>query len=349
MLGAWTLAGALLALLAYSQYIGTGRPSPFPLWEHLCWTLAQCYVWWALTPLIVLLVRRFPLERGRWLRTLPAHAASAIFFPFASAAIFASIYWALAALMDRAPGSFGESVWITIFGRFQLQVLVYFALLAVVHAVNYRRKYRERELQLAQARLQSLKAQLHPHFLFNALNAVSELVYRDPEAAERTIINLSDLLRSMLSAGDAQLVSLEDDLDFLRKYVDIHRTIMRDRLAVEFKIEPEAARASVPSMILQPLVENAIRHGVDPVSRSGRIEISAARESGTLRLTVSDCGPGLPEQGHLASRNGIGLANTQARLAHLYGRAHRFEMNSSPGQGLTVSILIPFEESGTRA
>jgi two-component system, LytTR family, sensor kinase len=223
-------------------------------------------------------------------------------------------------------------------------VLLFIAIVAIVHAVDYYRKYRERELRLAQARLHSLKAQLHPHFLFNTLNAVSELVYKDPEAAEKTIIDLSDLLRSSLDSGDAQLVSLKEELDFLRRYVDIHQTLMRDRLTVVIKIDPETLGASVPSMILQPLVENAIRHGADPASRAGRIEISAARDCNALRLTVSDAGPGLPEQGQTISRKGIGLANTQARLAELYGNSHRFELKNSPGPGLTVNIFIPFEE-----
>ncbi|HYP29724.1 MAG TPA: histidine kinase [Blastocatellia bacterium] len=341
--GAWTLAGMLVALITYSQSVAAGRPFPFSWWEHLRWALAECYVWWALTPLVALLVRRFPLEPRRWPRALPAYVASIIFFPFAWAVILASLYRALGRPSGGDPEPFGEFVWVVMIARFPALMLVFFAIAAAAHAVEYRRRYQEREFLLAQAQLRSLKAQLNPHFLFNTLNAVSELVYRDPEAAERTIINLSDLLRTALSMGDAQLVSLQDEIDFLRRYVDIHRTIMRDRLAVEFNIESETVGASVPSMILQPLVENAIRHGIDPVSRSGRIEVSAARDNGALRLTVSDSGPGLSEQGQLTSGKGIGLANTQARLAQLYGKSHRFELKSSPGRGLTVNVFIPLE------
>ena len=340
MFGVWTLAGVLLALTAYPQSTGLGRALPFPWWWHLARTLAQCYVWWGLTPLIVLLVRRFPLDPERWPRVLPVYIASMVVFPVASSAIFALLYW----LLGLVPGPFGEFARATIIIRFAMEALICFAILAVIHAVDYYRKYRERGFLLAQAELNSLKAQLHPHFLFNTLNAISELIYRDPREAERAVINLSDLLRSMLDNGDAHLIPLKDELDFLRRYVDIHRAIMRDRLFVEFKIEPETVGASVPNMILQPMVENAIRHGIDPVSRAGRIEISTARDCGALRLTVSDNGPGLPEQGQSISRKGIGLANTQARLAQLYGKAYRFELKSSPGQGLTVNLFIPLEK-----
>lgn len=340
MFGVWTLAGAMLVLIDYLQSAGAETRSPFPWRESLLWSLAQSYVWWALTPPVALLVRRFPLERRAWLRALPVYAASMIFLIFAWAAIFASIY----SLANGSPDSFGGSFRAAIFGRLPVQVSVFIAIVAVAHAADYHRKYREREFQLARARLQSLKAQLHPHFLFNTLNAVSELVYKDAEAAEKTIIDLSDLLRSSLDSRDAQLVPLREELDFLRRYLDIHRTLMQDRLTAVINVDPETLGASVPSMILQPLVENAIRHGADPASRAGRIEISAARDCNALRLTVSDAGPGLPEQDRAISRKGIGLANTQARLAELYGSSHRFELKNSPGFGLTVNIFIPFEE-----
>jgi len=343
MPGVWALVGALLVLIDYLQSAGTGNLFPFPWWVSLRWNLVQSYIWWALSPLIVLLVRRFPFEPGRRLRSLPVYVASIILFPLAWAAIFASIYRVLEGPLIRSD-SFGTFLRAITFGRFQASALAFIAIVAIIHAVDYYRKCRERELQLAQARLHSLKAQLHPHFLFNALNAVSELVHKDPEAAERTIIDLSDLLRCALDSRDAHLITLQEELDFLRKYVDIHRVLMQDRLTVVIKADAETLGASVPSMILQPLVENAVRHGVDPASRAGRIEVSAARDCGALRLTVSDAGPGLPEDGHEISRKGIGLANTQARLAELYGSSHRFELKNSPGPGLTVNIFIPFEE-----
>ncbi|HVF92371.1 MAG TPA: histidine kinase [Blastocatellia bacterium] len=340
MFGVWTFVGVLLALTAYPQSIGPGRALPFPWWWHLAWTLAQCYVLWGLTPLIVTLGRRFPFDPGRWPRALPVYAALTLFFPLASSAIFALIYW----MLGLVPGPFKEFAWVTVIARFPVQALVCFAILAVAQAVDYYRKLQEQGFQLARARLDSLRGQLHPHFLFNTLNAISELIYRDPQEAERAIINLSDLLRSVLDNGDVHLVPLKDELDFLHRYVEIHRAILQGRLVVEFKIEPETTGVSVPTMILQPMVENAIRHGIDPVSRAGRIEISAARDCGALRLTVSDNGPGLPEQGQAISRKGIGLSNTQARLAQLYGKAYRFELKSAPGQGLTVNLFIPLEE-----
>jgi two-component system LytT family sensor kinase len=214
----------------------------------------------------------------------------------------------------------------------------------VSHAINYFQKYREREISLSQAQLEVMRMQLNPHFLFNTLNAISELVYESPENADRTITRLSDLLRLSLKGGQAQEVPLHEELVFLEKYVEIQRTLLQERLMVKLDIAPDTYGASVPNMMLQPLVENAIRHGIAPRSSSGRIEVCTRREGSVLRIEIRDDGIGLIGDAG-AMNNGIGLANTRSRLAALYGDLSALELKESPGGGLTVSLRIPFREA----
>jgi len=234
-------------------------------------------------------------------------------------------------------------------------VLIYWAVLAVSQAISYFSKYQEREYRLAQAQLQSLKAQLHPHFFFNTLNAISELVHTDPEAADRTITGLSDLLRLALQNDQAHEVPLRVELEFLRKYISIQQMLLDERLSVEWQIDETVLEACVPTMVLQPLVENAVRHGIEPRAAPGHLRISAARTvsyyGGTrphdaLRLIVQDNGLGLPAGWSESRRNekvgsGIGLLNTRERLRHLYGEAQRCELETSSKGGVTVTITLP--------
>jgi len=220
--------------------------------------------------------------------------------------------------------------------------MVYWGIVAVSQAVNYFRKYQEREFRLAQAQLQALRMQLHPHFLFNTLNAIAELVYSDPKTADRSIVALSYLLRYSLESEKSQEVTLKKELDFLEKYVEIQRTLMRDRLHVRLSVDPEALDARVPNMLLQPLVENAIKHGVTPRAEGGEVSVEIARADGRLRVSVRDDGPGIDADVARASRgNGVGLANTRARLEQLYGQHQRFTVGNHPAGGAMVELVIP--------
>jgi LytS/YehU family sensor histidine kinase len=217
------------------------------------------------------------------------------------------------------------------------------------HGIDYYRKYRERELRasqletrLAQAQLDALKMQLHPHFLFNTLNSISVLMTEDVTAARRMLTRLSDLLRASLENVGAQEVSLGEELEFLKNYLEIEQTRFQDRLTVRMEIEPGVLEARVPNLILQPLVENAIRHGIAPRAQPGLIEIHAARENGIVQLKVRDNGAGLGSASPETLIMGIGLSNTQARLKQLYGGAHNFEIRDARGGGLEVAISIPF-------
>ena len=185
--------------------------------------------------------------------------------------------------------------------------------------------------------------QLHPHFLFNALHTISELIHRDPHAADRMVARLGDLLRLALEREAAQEVPLRQELEFLQKYLEIERTRFHDRLTVEVNVEPQVLDARVPSMILQPLVENAIKHGVTPRPEAGRVEVSAERDGRVLRIAVRDDGVGLPEGWQSGGlREGIGLRNTRRRLEQLYDGQQRFELRNRAGGGVEALLAIPF-------
>ena len=214
---------------------------------------------------------------------------------------------------------------------------------------QYYKAYRERERQaavlsteLVQARLQALRMQINPHFLFNTLNTISALIRENPDAADRMIVRLSELLRRTLDRGDVQEVPLREELDFLRGYLEIEQMRFPDRLTVTFDIEPKANELLVPHLILQPLVENALRHGIMPREEAGRIEISARVAEGQhLELKVRDNGNGLSPANGTPDREGIGLKNVRSRLTQLYGGAQEFELGNATGGGVEARIRIP--------
>jgi LytS/YehU family sensor histidine kinase len=221
-------------------------------------------------------------------------------------------------------------------------------MIGVGHALDYYGKYRDGELRAAQleiglahARLDLLKTQLQPHFLFNTLNAISALVYTDAAAAERTVARLGDLLRLALEDFGVQEAPLAREMEVLRSYLDIEQTRLGNRLTVCWDVGPDTTDALVPTFLLQPLVENAIHHGVAPRSEPGRVEIGAWRHGGMLHLRVRDDGPGLPAG---PINGGVGLANTRARLLHLYGAAQRLEAGNDPRGGCVVRVTLPFRE-----
>ena len=229
-----------------------------------------------------------------------------------------------------------------------LGTVSYWVILALATALNYHQQYRietirssELRAQLAQTQLQALRTQLHPHFLFNTLNAIAELVYQDPPRAERTLTRLSDVLRLSLARSDADLVTLGEELDFLRSYLEVQQILLQERLRVDWTIADETLQARVPTMILQPLVENAIRHGIGPRVAGGHLRLAASRQGGRLLLVVEDDGVGLDGTDQTP---GIGLANTRARLQHLYPGNHRFELTGNASGGATATLDLPFSD-----
>jgi LytS/YehU family sensor histidine kinase len=233
----------------------------------------------------------------------------------------------------------------------------YGTVLLIGYVIDYYRRHQDEELkisrlktelaqaqlQVTQAQLQSLKMQLQPHFLFNTLNSISTLLDEDVDAADEMIARLGDFLRLTLDNSGAQEVTLQEELEFLRCYLAIEQVRFRDRLTVEMKIDPETLDALVPNLILQPIVENAIRHGVIACVGKGRVEIESSQQNGSLCLMVTDNGPGL--QGNFGKR-GLGFSLTKERLQRLYEAKQQLELHDVPEGGLRVVLEIPFSRSG---
>lgn len=344
----WTLFGFFFA----SQFALQNQLSrnPVPFWKILLWQMVSGYVWFILSPLILFLARKFPFEAGKWQKSMTIHLSASLIIAFFQQAIDAFLLTKLGYPPNRQFANFLEAYQFFIYINLHLSILIYWGVVGIKSAYSYYQKYRERELQtlqlearLATSRLQVLKMQLHPHFLFNTLNAISELIYKDAEAAERMLGDLSDLLRMSFEKLEVQEISLKQELEFLKKYLEIEQMRFQDRLIIEMKIAPETLDAKVPNMILQPLVENAIKHGLAPRSEGGKIEINAVRNNGSLNLSVSDDGIGIPFGDFENLAEGVGLSNTKKRLKHLYGENHKFVL-AAENKGFQVNLTIPFRE-----
>jgi two-component system, LytTR family, sensor kinase len=310
--------------------------------------LGYWYSWAALAPGIIWLSRRFPLDKQSWHVSLPAHVvgvfvATTLHIGMAVSTRLAT-HWAIGQSTD----SWRLEAQRMFFLNFDWEMMTYWAIVGLSHALSYHREAQTRalrasqlETRLVEAQLQSLQRQLQPHFLFNTLNTISALMHRDVEAADAMIARLSDLLRISLQMVGVQEVTLKEELDFLSKYLEIEQTRFRDRLTVVFEVAPDTLDALVPNLILQPLVENAIKHGIGPRPAPGTVMIRARRLGTTLELAVQDNGVGLSAARLSDFNRGIGLSNTRSRLDHLYGSTHRFEFRQPAEGGLLVLIAIP--------
>jgi signal transduction histidine kinase len=341
----WTLLGLSFA----SQfYISSAKAGLAVSWKQAVnFALGDWYVFALLSVPVIRLAQRFRFDVGLWKRSLWVHAIGSVLFSLAYMVLRACVgQW-------QSQASFTEVFRPLLVKTWHFNLLIYWVILAVSNAFDYYRKYRERELRaselekgLAQAKLQALQMQLNPHFLFNTLHSISSLMHKDIEAADRMIVRLSDLLRAAIDSARTQEVTLQQELNLLELYLGIEKIRFGSRLTIKMNIAPETLVAQVPSLILQPLVENAIRHGIEPRARPGCIELRAQRQDGTLALTVSDDGAGLNQLEPI--KEGVGLSNTRARLRELYGAAHHFELCRDTSGGVRVELGIPFrEEQGT--
>jgi two-component system LytT family sensor kinase len=341
---AWSLFAICMAGQEYYSATTGGRRAN---WSWLLRSeLTYSYVWALLTPVILWMARRFPVVRWRWYRAVPLHAAACVVLTCVQKSAFDL-------LAPRAPGYQPQphdlkSLWHSILLTMDYGVLLYGIVLLVHYTVEYYDRYQEGrirasqlEAQLAQAQLQALKMQLHPHFLFNTLHSISTLVQENPEAADAMIARLSELLRLSLENTGAQQVPLSKEIEFVERYLEIEQIRFQDRLQIRFDIDPKTLDAEVPNLILQPLVENAIRHGIGQ-DRIGRIDIRARFTGAKLLLQVIDNGPGLGvETVSNSVRCGLGLANTRARLEAIYGKEHNFVVRDASNVGVEAAILIP--------
>ncbi len=319
-------------------------------------TFIESYLWAVVTPLVFSLTSYYPLERGHILPRM---------------ALFFVAGMAIAVAMDVLTGFLRFDVFQVVRGRyadvglmyrlrhlwFMNEFLYYIAILAGGVARDYFLRYQSRreqairletqaaqlQVQLADARLAALRTQLNPHFLFNTLHAVSALVERDPRGVRRMIARLSELLRTTLDGADEQEVPLSQELTFTHRYLEIMQIRFQGRLAIESQIEPGALDALVPNLILQPLVENAIKHGVSKIDEAGRIEIHAQREGGRLLMSVRDNGPRVGENG-LRAGDGLGLRNTRERLSELYGTEQSLTLKPAGDEGVIAEVSIPYHK-----
>ena len=347
IVGVATALGIFSTFQAYNYVsLFTERQPSFPM--LLALNVSYWYAWAVLVPGMTWMARRYRFGRNTWQRAAGMHALAVIVFTFLHAVLTIAMRVPINAYFGRAWSWWSEFQQL-FFLYFDWEMMTYWAVIGLVHAIDFDREAQERTLttaqlqtRLAEASLQSLQRQLHPHFLFNTLHTISALVHRDPEAADAMIEKLSDLLRLTLDRIGTHEVPLKEELDFLQKYLAIERTRFGERLAVQMDIDPETLDAAVPNLLLQPLVENAIRHGIAQKVGGGRVEIVARREGHDLLLVVRDTGPGLSATTLTALNKGVGLTNTRSRLQHMFGERHRFEFHEPADGGLAVRIAIPF-------
>lgn len=343
-----TALALLSSLLAWRFTLSLGYEANH--WRTLVLLNTSYWYLWALfTPAIIWLSQHFRFERqGLW-RAVLVHLPSVVLFSLGHIAAMTGVQWWFARAQGRLFSWWSEAQ-STALLNFDWEMMTYWTIVGLSHAILYYRESRDRalrtsqlEMRLVEAQLKTLQQQLHPHFLFNTLHAISALMHRDVEAADRTLTRLSDLLRLTLDTLGQQEIPLQGELDFLAKYLQIEQTRFADRLIVNFDVQSEALDTLVPNLILQPLVENAIKHGVAKKAGPGHIEVSARREGDKLRMEVRDDGVGLSEDALTALQKGIGVSTTRARLQHLFGADYRFEFHRQPS-GLTVVIAIPWRK-----
>lgn len=336
--GWWAIWGVFVTGQSLAVYAAAGIS--ISLLDAASRAYLGAVVWALITLVAFALSRRFPLDRQPRGVAIAVHVSAGAGLACAEAvtsfAVGRAAGWMLP---EDFPGHF--------FTGFPSNLIYYWLLVGVGHGLNFYRRFREREAnaarleaRLAQAELHLLKSQLHPHFLFNTLQAISTLMHRNTGAADRMLSRLSELLRVALDYSSTQEVSLEEELAFLEPYLEIERARLGDRLSFELDVHANVLNARVPHMILQPLVENAIRHGIAPRVAPGHICVSARGRRNLLDLEVRDDGPGVPNGQTLSG--GLGLTITRVRLEQLYGGDFLFEPRNAPGGGFRVSITIPF-------
>ena len=341
-----------MAAATWLHIIGSIEGEPAPYLRTVAFVMPFWYLWAAYAPLVVWTATRYPFERGRVVTRSLMHCGLAVAMSFAHTGIRYGLQPAIReTLHANAPGITSlDPLFALATLELPVHVFIYGAILGVTYVVRYSRRLRERELaatrlsaRLADARMQALRMQLNPHFLFNALNSIAMLV-RDSkrDTAVDTLERLSDLLRYVLEDSSDQEVRLRREIDFIERYLAIERVRFQDRLEVEIDADSDTLEAMVPILVLQPIVENAIRHGVARQAATSKVTVTARKEGGSLQLRILDDGPGLRGASSRGGGTGVGISNTRKRLAELYGEAASLELEDRSPRGTAVSMTLPF-------
>ena len=336
--------GNIAATMAQVYLRQTQLGAPPSLWDLMRWVLPMYVVWLVGAPLVVVfLSQRFSFTRRSWMSAIAMHTVVSVVIAAAALATDA-----LGVLLRNPARDFGTVYWNLARGWFLWVVFTYWFFLAVVHAVRHAVNAGARELRATQleaavatAQLAALKTQLHPHFLFNALNSVSSLIAEEPRAAQKMISRIGELLRSTLAEGTSGDWPLRRELDLLHGYAAIEEVRFGDRLTFNIDCEGDAIRASVPALLLLPLVENAILHGIQPMLDGGSVDVRARRDGDWLQLDVIDDGVGLHTSAGGPVEN-VGLSNTRQRLEKRFGGQHKLQINAGSPSGTHVRVTIPF-------
>lgn len=338
--GIWFVIALLSGTQGYMSGIVHGNAQPWlPAFVmSLIW-----YGGWAVVTVVpVLMARRFGPDGRSVAAFVAIHVGGAVITAILHSAIYAGLTGLIYGRESGSPTSF-ELVFMRLASHGHAYVLLYFVIVGIVLGARAYRAFRDREVdaarletQLAEAETAALRAQLQPHFLFNTLNAISAIVPDDPVMAQRLIARLGDLLRLSIEQHRAQQSSLADELDFTDVYLAIEEVRLGKRLHIRRNIPSETLNVTVPTLLLQPLVENAVRHGLSPLVKGGTLTIAAALDGPSLRITIADNGKGATE-----TVDGVGLANSRARLRQLYGDRQSLEIATAPGKGFRVTVTVP--------
>lgn len=340
----WTAVAVVFAIQA-SLTGGLGDRPDFGMFTYLRWSMIQWYTWAALAPWVFRLAERHPVRAPFRLRALGAQVTASLGVTFV-----AMVIGAIASTVFE-PSGFGQQLWYFLAQHFATGLLTYWALFAIHQAIHFHAEKARREVEasrlateLAQSRLLALKSQLQPHFLFNTLHAIITLLDEDKVSAEDMLLRLSELLRAFLEDYDGQEISLRQELTLIELYMGIQRTRFKDRLTTQIYIAPDTLDCAVPSLILQPIVENAIRHGIGQRVGSDNIEIESRREGDLLCIDVRNGNSTLAAGPSASAGHGIGLSNTRLRLKELYGETADVRLEMIFPQGVVCRIRIPFRE-----
>jgi two-component system, LytTR family, sensor kinase len=340
----WTFLGFMMSVEVYFNFRAHMGGGPVDFFDAALPQFGRAMMWALMAPLILRMREKMPLHSGRWFGGVGFHLAMSL-------AVMATFYlgriFAYGFFEDKKWG-FWETAITGFYGRNMIDIAYYWTVLAVGHSIEIYQRYKNEELKAAQlesrlieTELKALREQLRPHFLFNTLNTISILVREQKnEQAVTLIARLSSLLRMSLDTNRAHEVTVRQEMDFLERYIEIQKARFSDRLEVGITIAPEAMDARIPNLLLQPLVENAILHGIASKSGPGRVDVTGRVADGQLHLEVRDDGPGLGD-GPKRAKEGVGLSNTRERLAKIYGTQGQLSLRSEPGCGLSVLITLP--------